>query len=201
MMTGVMKRTDAMKRAGLVRRLAWLAIVTGWLACPAHGAAAIYQWTTPDGVIGLTDDPGRIPDKYRATAKPYEPPDTAPLSIQPAVEVNQPQPSPPTPADVETEPTMTVDQNGHDRAWWQARVQELKGQRADLVDQQEQTEKKVNEIQYFGRQTAGERQEQFQLNQQIDDLKKQIKAIDQQLTSGLADEARRAGAPQGWVRE
>jgi hypothetical protein len=199
-MTGVMKRVDT-KRAGLLQRMAWLAIAAGWLAWPALGAAAVYQWTTPDGVIGLTDDPGRIPDKYRATAKPYESPGTAPLSIQPAAKTGQSQPSPPAPDAVTTAPMTTVDQNGHDRAWWQARVQQLKSQRVDLVDQQEKDKKRVNEIQYFGRQTAGERQEQFQLNQHIDDLKKQIDAIDQQLASGLANEARQAGAPLGWVRD
>jgi hypothetical protein len=191
-----------MKRAGLLQRMAWLAIATGWLAWPALGAAAVYQWTTPDGVIGLTDDPGRIPDQYRATAKPYESPGTAPLTVQPSAKADRPQPSPPAPADVATAPaTVNVDQNGHDRAWWQARVQGLKSQRADLVDQQEKIQKKINEIQYFGRQTAGERQEQYQLTQQNDNLTGQIKEIDQQLASGLPNEARRAGAPQGWVRD
>jgi len=191
-----------MKRAGFLLATAWLAMAAGWLAWPAAGAAAVYQWTTPDGVIGLTDDPGRIPDQYRATAKPYESPGTTPLSRQPAAKNGQPHPPPAPSAAGPAEPTtVNVDHNGHDRAWWQARVQELKAQRADLVDQREKAEKRSNEIQYFGRQTYGELNEVQVLRQQMDDLTSQIKGIDQQLASDLPNEARKAGAPMGWLRD
>ncbi|HXZ26292.1 MAG TPA: hypothetical protein VEI24_08740, partial [Nitrospiria bacterium] len=93
------------------------------------------------------------------------------------------------------------DHNGHDKAWWQARVQELKDQRAELVEQRKQLEKKSNEIQYFGRQTYGELNEVQQLRDQINDLVDQIKAIDQQLSTDLPNEARLAGAPPGWLRD
>jgi hypothetical protein len=204
-----------MNRAVLLPSLAWLdfkvfwavvwaavwAVVwaAGWLAWPGVAAATFYQWTTPDGVIGLTDDPGRIPAQYRTTAKAYESPGVAPYSIQPEANAGQPSPSPPDSAS-DSSMTGAVDQNGHDRAWWQARVQELKSQRTELVNQQEQAQKKFNEIQYFGRQTYGELHETQLLREQIDDMTGQIKEIDQQLTSDLPNEARQAGAPLGWVR-
>lgn len=202
-----------MKRAGLLQSTIWLinpvscavfwAVVwaAGWLAWPSVGAATFYEWTTPDGVIGLTDDPGRIPEKYRKTAKPFDSSGNASYSTQPAANAGQPQPSTPdgtsAPA---TSTTSTVDQNGHDQAWWHARVQQLKSERADLVSQQEQDQKKFNEIQYFGRQTYGELHEQQILREKIDNMTGQIKQIDQQLTIGLPNEARQAGAPLGWVR-
>jgi len=188
-----------MKRVVLLQSMAWLVIAAGGLAWPGVGAATFYEWTTPDGVIGLTDDPGRIPAQYRTTAKPYESPGVAPYSIQPAANAGQPPPSPPA-SEPDSSMTSAVDQNGHDRAWWQARVQELKSQRTDLISQQEQAQKKFNEIQYFGRQTYGELHEVELLREQIDDKTDQIKQIDQQLTSDLPNEARQAGAPLGWVR-
>jgi hypothetical protein len=198
-----------MKRAGLLQGMAWLDIgvlwavlwAAGWLAWPSVGAATFYEWTTPDGVIGLTDDPGRIPNKYRKTAKPFDSSGDASYSTQPETNTGQPPPSSPeSPSAPATSTTNPVDQNGHDRAWWQARVQQLKSERTDLAGQQEQTQKKFNEIQYFGRQTYGELNEQQVLREQIDDMTDQIKQIDQQLTIDLPNEARQAGAPLGWVR-
>jgi len=208
-----MKWAVSMKRAGLLQGMAWMdmkvlrAVVwtvvwaAGWLVWPSVGLATFYEWTTPDGVVGLTDDPGRIPDKYRKTARPFDSSGDSSYSTQPATNAGQPHPSP---SDSDSSPaastTNAVDQNGHDRAWWQARVQQLKSERADLAGQQEQAQKKFNEIQYFGRQTYGELHEQQLLREQIDNMTEQIKQIDQQLTIDLPNEARQAGAPVGWVR-
>jgi len=193
-----------MTRGDLPWRMVRLVIAalwaTGWLMWPTVGTATFYQWTTPDGEIGLTDDPGRIPPKYRATAKPYVSPGETPVStVQPTAKSAQTQRS--APATGPAESTPLLDHNGHDRAWWQARVHELKAQRAELVDQRKQVEKKSNEIQYFGRQTYGELNEVQKLRDQINDIGDQIKVIDQQLAHDLPNEARQAGAPPGWLRD
>jgi len=185
--------------------MAWVTMAAGLLTglpgSPAVNptAAATYQWTTPDGSIGLTDDPGRIPDQYRSTAKPYG-----------GVEASPPQPpatAPPTKPHssvATTTPAVSsdanVDQNGHDQAWWQARVQALNDQRTDLTKQRSEIEQKFNQLHYFGRETIEELALQQKLRQQLDDLTSEINAINQQLTSSLPDEARRAGAPPGWLR-
>jgi hypothetical protein len=164
-------------------------------------AAAMYQWTTPDGVIGLTDDPGRIPDQYRSTAKPYQAPEIEPPLNRPAAKTVTPAPSPSmTARESVAPPAAEVDQHGHDRAWWLARVQALTDQRAGLVDEQNTVEQKFNQLHYFGRETPEELSLQQTLRQELDDLTTRIAKIDQQLTSGLPDEARRAGAPPGWLR-
>jgi len=182
--------------AGLATGMAF-GLMGGPVIGPA--TAVMYQWTTPEGVIGLTDDPGRIPEQYRATAKPYGNAAPAPAPKQTPTPTAKPQPIPATAAP--ESPAPAVDNNGHGRDWWQARVQELRDQRADLVRQQAEAEKKFNEIHYFGRETYGELQLAQTLRQRADDLGKQIDAVDQQLTSGLANEARQAGAPVGWVRD
>jgi len=190
-----------MKRAGLLRRMAWLAMAGGLLAGPAvsPAAAIMYQWTAPDGSIGLTDDPGRIPEQYRATAKPYQSPDMPPASTPPSGAA--PESDAPSSVATTAPATADVDNNGHDRAWWRDRVKTLTDQRADLTGQRNKLEEKFNQLYYFGTETIGELQLQQSLREQLDDLAGQISDIDQQLTSGLPDEARRAGAPPGWVRD
>lgn len=190
-----------MKRAGLVRQMTWLAmaigVVTGWPGQPIVGpaAAAMYQWTTPDGVIGLTDDPGRIPEQYRATARPYQNPET-----QPPVKQRPAGAAGPDSSSVATNAAADVDQNGHDQAWWHERVQSLIDERTDLTSQRNALNQKYNQLHYFGRDTIGELNLQQTLYKQIADLTQEIDTINQQLTSGLPDEARQAGAPPGWLR-
>jgi hypothetical protein len=193
-----------MKRAGLVRQMTWLAMVagvlTGWPGQPAVGsaAAAMYQWTTPDGTIGLTDDPGRIPDQYRATAKPYQNPETRPSVKQPPAGATAPEAS--SSVATNAPAAADVDQNGHNRAWWRERIQSLTNERADLTSQRDALNQKYNQLHYFGRETIEERTLQQTLRKQLDDLTQGIDDINHQLTSGLPDEARQAGAPPGWLR-
>jgi len=209
-MTGAMTIT----RGDLSWRMARLVIATVWatlwvalwasgcLIWPGVVSATFFEWTTPDGSVGLTDDPGRIPPKYRATAKPVTPGDVPMSTVKPSANPVQ-VPSSPSDSGAGQDGSSIphVDHNGHDKAWWQARVQELKDQRAELVEQRKQLEKKSNEIQYFGRQTYGELNEVQQLRDQINDIVDQIKAIDQQLSTDLPNEARLAGAPPGWLRD
>lgn len=192
-----------MTRAGVLGRTAWV-IMAVWLLAGLPGtpvvgstAAAMYQWTTPDGTIGLTDDPGRIPDQYRHTAKPYQAPEVQPPVNRPTAKAGAPAvPAPGAAAPSETE----VDQNGHDRALWQTQVRDLTDQRADLVKERNELEQKFNQLHYFGRETTEELNLQQAMQAQLDDLTNKINTIDHQLTASLPDEARRAGAPPGWLR-
>jgi hypothetical protein len=188
--------------ARLVIAFLWVTLwAAGWLMTPGVASATFYKWTTPDGSIGLTDDPGRIPPKYRATAKPVIPGDVPVSTVKPSANPVQAPSSPSDSGGGQDATIPHVDHNGHDKAWWQARVQELKDQRAELVEQRKQAEKKSNEVQYFGRQTYGELHEVEQLRQEIDNIANQIKDIDQKLNTDLPNEARQAGAPPGWLRD
>lgn len=199
-----------MTRSALSWRLVLLAAsltaIVGLDGGPSPADAAMYQWTTPDGVIGLTDDPGRIPEPYRSTAKPYRSNHSAPLS--------QPEPAPrAAPGDraADSSPPATspagrellgeVDLNGHDRAWWQAQIRTLRQERAALQRQREDAEQKLNQLHYFGRETPEELEEQQMLQRHLDELGQKVAHIDQRLSADLPDEARKAGAPPGWLRD
>jgi hypothetical protein len=155
--------------------------------------AAMFQWTAPDGVIGMTDDPGRIPEAYRSTAKPYQTPKGDGSTLQRF--------SPDASSSATAPPAGEVDQNGHDRAWWQERVRSLNGERAAVQQERERVEQRLNKVFYFGRDTPQEQQEQAVLRKELETMDQDLARIDQRLTGGLPDEARQAGAPPGWLRE
>ncbi|MEW6325588.1 MAG: DUF4124 domain-containing protein [Nitrospirota bacterium] len=183
-----------------IPRTSGRSLTRSWLVAGAFAAcwgamtpagAAVYQWTTPDGVIGLTDDPGRIPEQYRASAKPYRGPGSE-LSTVASPE------APSTPAE-SAPPAEETDLFGHDEAWWKARVESLRAQRTKTQQEREAAEQKFNQLRYFGRETLEELQEQQMLQRHIDQLTEQLAKIDQQ-TRALSEEARKAGAPPGWLR-
>jgi hypothetical protein len=174
--------------------------------------AAMFQWTTPDGVIGITDDPGRIPEAYRSTAKPYQTPKGDGATLQRfSPDASSPATAPPPTAPTDAPPGWTpptdappagpVDQNGHDQAWWQEQVRSLKGERAGVQQERERVEQRLNKVFYFGRDTPQEQQEQAVLRKELETMDQDLARIDQRLTGGLPDEARQAGAPPGWLRE
>ncbi len=167
------------------------AAAVGWLLVAPSGAA-MYQWTMPDGSIGLTDDPGRIPEQYRASATPYRGP-MSELTTTPAPSAAPPGSKTPAARAGET------DQNGHNETWWRARTEALQEQRTTTLKERETTEQQINELHYFGRETVAELQEKQALRQHMAELTTQLTEIDRQ-TSDLSEEARKAGAPPGWLR-
>ena len=188
-----------------MKQVAQLLILTGlfFLWPGAHPAvSAVYQWTTPDGVLGLTDDPGRIPEAYRNTAKLYggreETPKVERLggSITPP-SAQTPSEGPPS----ETSIRRNTDYQGHDREWWQARIQSLKAEQENIKKQRQVAEDRLNQLHYFGTDTLKELEEERILRNQIEELSQTLTALHQQLREDLPTEARKTGAPPGWLRE
>ena len=183
-----------MNQAALPRSLLMLTVL---LSATVPADAAMYQWTAPDGSIGLTDDPGRIPEPYRSTARPYHTPGSE-FTIAPPVS-DAPPALPATPPAEET-PAGEVDLNGHDRAWWEERIASVQVEQTALLEEREEAQEKLNQVQYLGNNTVKEMQEQQALQRRIKELDDQLAQIDRLLTDGLPDEARKAGAPPGWLR-
>jgi len=183
-------RVSAMERQQCLPRLVVAASLAGAAALlPSVGAAVMYQWTTPDGVVGLTDDPGRIPERYRATATPHVESGTG-LSMAPA---------PAQTAPATTGPSLDTDQNGHDQEWWQQRLDELNDQQASLQQQRTDLEQQLAQSLSLSMYTAADMEAQKEFRQQLDDVDHQISMLQAQ-RAALADEARQAGAPPGWLR-
>jgi len=160
-----------------------------------------YQWTDADGVIHFTDDPGNIPEGFRDTARqilhpdepsmPKSPPSTAPESESPPGA----QPQPPRVSRPED-----VDANGHNREWWQERVQDWQSRKAEAEAKLADAQERLGRARYLDSTPAQSKRVQ-EITDEISKYENAIREADHMLTDGLSDEAREANAPPGWLRE
>jgi Domain of unknown function (DUF4124) len=158
-----------------------------------------YQWTDADGLIHFTDDPGKIPESFRDSAQEIrhpdepkkKPPSTAPESQSP------PETQPKRPR---VSPSEAVDSNGHNREWWQERVQEWQSIKADAQAKLADAQDRLGHARYLDS-TPAQTQKIQEISAEISKYEKKIQEADDMLTDGLADEARKAHAPPGWLRE
>lgn len=101
-----------------------LVLLISWL--PAAVGAPFYQWLDGQGVTHFTDNPDRIPAKYRARAKKIKLSDEAAPTPgnRPAAEA--PAPAPPA----ATDPNY----GGQSEAWWREHFQVLHKELKELQD-------------------------------------------------------------------
>ncbi|MEW6681874.1 MAG: DUF4124 domain-containing protein [Nitrospirota bacterium] len=193
-------------RAAKILGLALAVVITFSLA-PAALAGAVYQWTDADGAIHFTDDPGKIPKKFRDTVKEIRPPDEpdepegGPSSEPEAQPRTQKQPEPasePEPAQVA--PSEPVDARGHNEKWWRQRVQEWQDQKADAQAKLADAQERLGRERFLNA-TTGNMLRIQEISAEVEMYEKQIREAENMLTEILPDEARKAQAPPGWLRE
>ena len=174
-----------------------LAAALGILASePASFSGQIYQWVDQNGTVGFTDDPLNIPEKYRAGAL-LESASPAPIQ-EPGLSANPSQLGENPPPIVGQEQT---DDGGHDRAYWQDRLNELRNRRAALEKRREQLDQQIsatsNPLIYNQADQKARRQQLVDERAEVD---ADIKEVDHQINDVLPDEARRLNTPPGWLR-
>ena len=173
--------------------------LTCWGLLPSADATT-YQWITPDGVVGLTNDPGRIPEQYRERATVYNG-TSKPPSREPAAEegITVPQQ---TAVTTPAGPSIgEADQHGHDRSWWQQQIREVKDQLTFIGNQRKTADEELNQLYYFGMETPEELQRQQFLREKIGEFDELLAKLERRLTEELPREARKAGALPGWLRD
>jgi hypothetical protein len=205
-----------MGRFHLLSRVVWkvpgLALVFMLVLPSAALAGAVYQWTDADGGIHFTDDPSKIPSKFRNTVEQLSPPDEPKEpKDSPGREPESESPADPDPAPVskrppasELEPSQLpsepVDARGHNEEWWRQQVGEWEKKKADaearLADAQERLGRER-----FLNPTTGNMKRIQDISAEVAMYEEQIREAEHMLTEGLADEARRAQAPPGWLRD
>jgi hypothetical protein len=182
----------------------WLALALVLAFAPGAGAAGIYQWTDSNGAIHFTDDPGKIPKKYHDTVQevvrpPDEESESDGASSPEARPATKPRPEPAPDSD-RASPPEAVDAHGHNRDWWQQRVQEWQDKKteaqAKLADAQERLGRER-----FLNQTTGNAKRIQDISAEVSTYDAEILEAENMLTDGLPDEARKAQAPPGWLRE
>jgi Domain of unknown function (DUF4124) len=95
------------------------------MAAGAHGAT--YEWSDSQGVVHFTDDPDRIPDKYRLKARE--------LNVQPVTgEKESTSPPPPAAATIPAPAKAVPSYGGHDEEWWRSSFQALRDEIKTIQD-------------------------------------------------------------------
>jgi hypothetical protein len=188
-------------------------------------AEKIYRWVDEHGVVGFTDNPSRLPEKYQGSVESYGEAETQPGERATILG---------GPDETESNFPEDLDFNGHNREWWENRVRDMNVQKEALLIEKKRLQEE-HDVSYNiwlnpfapGNQNIGKindaiRQGQRpdpklffglpipepEIGQNLDDIKNQIAQVDNELSEidhalnvDLPDEARRAGAPPGWLRD
>jgi hypothetical protein len=157
----------------------------------ADEGAGFYVWQSEDGVIHITDTAPKSDDKGKVYLLPHDQEDTRTIAI----------PSRPTPPPTSGQPGVhpdhrlgETDLEGKDEAWWRARKQLLLQKRRQyqaIYDSYAQRLRKGD---------LEEAQLRRMIKKKLKVYREKIAEMDRALVN-LVDEARRAGAMPGWIRD
>lgn len=148
------------------------------------GFAQIYRWIDEEGVINFTDNPDKIPERYRGR---FDIVILSPLSQKEEITVLPLTPSP---------PREEADLQGHGREWWHERVRGWEEKRDQAIAQLEKLNLELQELRFRNILYT----EQNRILGEIQIAEQERQEAEQILTEILPEEARKAGALPGWLR-
>lgn len=93
-----------------------------------------------------------------------------------------------------------VDRNGHDEAWWKERVRKWETKRETATLKLGETEVMLARLRSRNLPPAQEAAEIERLTREANIYRKEAVEANEMLQNILPEEARRAGAPAGWLR-
>jgi hypothetical protein len=159
--------------------------------------SVLYQWADEQGNVHITDNPGNIPEKYRAHAEKIEVLEGAEETVPPQQEA---------PGAGATPQKRMEQTDEFKKSVWQARVQEARTRLEDAEKRYQELEKERSEL--FGRwggspvyAPAEVKLRAQQLDESMKEVRKEIDEIRRELDEAIPEEARKAGVPPGWLRE
>lgn len=171
-----------------MRPVLLLAVCFLFFSAPAV-SAEFYRWVDKDGKENFTNEPGKIPPEYRQQSSSVEV-DSARVSIgdKPAGGVS-----------AKGAGREHRDKNGRGEEWWSRRAENLRQEIRDLEDEKALVLKKEQEQE----QKAGGKKSKSRTNYQQKkfQLEKKIAQARRRLEVDLPEEARKADAYPGWLRE
>lgn len=190
--------------------LALAAVMT--CADVAIAAGGVYQWTDGKGVVHFTDDPGKIPKKFHHTVLELRPPEkengpkTAPSENEEEGDQSESASRPESPSQSESSvksppvPSEAVDGQGHTREWWRERVQEWEKRRTDAQANLADAQARLGHERFLNA-TTGNMERIQDISAEVSKYEAEVREAEDMLTDGLPDEARKAQAPPGWLRD
>ena len=159
---------------------------------PVH--AEVFSYTDAEGNVHFVDSEAKIPPEHRTRKKTVE----LPALPAPAADVSEPEVA----ADDESVPGPSArakpverDRDGHDEQWWRRRRAKLEAKKERIEAELAKLEDAapINVQGFYTRKALYER------GQKKERLQKELAGVEAQI-AGLGEEARRAGAPPGWLR-
>ncbi len=154
--------------------------------------AELYRWVDRDGQEFFTNERAKVPQEYQSTATVVKTDDNR-VSVggKPA------QPASPPVAVREHR-----DKNGHNEAWWHRRAENLRLELRKLEDDRELLLKKEQDEEKKAAGTYKKKKKTSAArDRKITQLEKKIAHAKRRLEADLPEEARKADAYPGWLRE
>ena len=171
-----------------------LTIIAGALLSFGSAAwAAVYEWVDAQGVVHMTDDPDKVPERYRNVMKVKD--------IDPGANTMPaagPQALPPPPGAGQQTPDSVL-YGDHPKGWWITTFKEARDALKRLTD--EIDVKKTN-LEYLRRQRAlyqksSDRAAYYALLDEIAAKEGRVKELQDNLAD-LESKADSAGVPESW---
>ena len=177
-------------------RSAWLVVVLAFVLGAAHAHAEFYRWTDGDGREFFTNEKEKIPAEYRGSAKTVEVHDER-------VSIGEKQAAGGTRSGKVSE---HKDKYGKGEEHWRKRAEKLRRQLRKEQDEYDLVVQQIEEREHPT--SAGTPAQQKKkaaglasLKKKKAQLEKKIARTKRELDVDLPEEARRADAYPGWVRE
>lgn len=149
-------------------------------------ADEFFRWTDENGTLHFTNNPSKIPPDYRTLAEVLSIPDQprvkpiAPLGLIP--------------------PSPNRDLNGHDERWWKEQLRRWQLQREERTLKLMEAERKLGQLQFRNEVGPFRAAETARLLRDVEKYKQEVRQTEEIIGKVLPDEARKAGAPPGWLR-
>jgi len=173
-------------------RFAVLIAVLFSLLASREAYAEFYKWVDRDGREFITNEKEKIPVEYRGAAKPVEVRDDR-------VSIGQ---SPVTDKKMPVKMAEHKDKYGRGELYWQKRAEKLRRQlreqeaeRELLVKQEKDDEAKPQKS------SSGKKKTKTARDKKKAKIEKKIAKLKRELDVDLPEEARKADAYPGWIRE
>jgi hypothetical protein len=154
--------------------------------------AGFYRWVDKDGAEFFTNDPEKVPQEYRGGVTNIHPDESR-------VNVGER----PAPADGAKATTgVSRDKHGRGEEYWRKRASNLRLKLRDLQDEHDLVVKQIEEQDRKAASTPGKKNKKSSsLEKRKRKLENEIARTRRVLDTDLAEEARRAEAYPGWIRE
>ncbi|HAK61298.1 MAG TPA: hypothetical protein DCO77_13120 [Nitrospiraceae bacterium] len=172
-----------------------LAMLTAWglLLAPFSAGAEFYRWVDREGLEHYTNTPAKVPPQYRDRLEPVG---ITERKVNVGDETTVPAES--SSAAIEEH----RDNYGRGEAWWRRKASTLRVQLKDLQGDYRQLEKQEQEWQDTQKFVIGAgKKKTSPYLKKMASLEKKITKVRRRLEVDLPEEARKADAYPGWIRE